>query len=188
MRRLTGLIAVAVLAGCQGQGQAPPRPSPTPTPAPAVALAAPAQAILGDADAGLPRTGGTDSLTAAELAAAAPDEVVALAELNGWGWVAGARRSWADGGRRLDVLVVLTDRPEGARRAFAHLGAEAAAAPLAAGPCPAPLSGLDDCVAGGGGGRQIFAGRLDAEVFQLTASGFDATPLAARQAARLRAT
>ena len=192
MRWLPTVLSALLLAGCQigGQagGQAPSRPSPSPSPTPLVALRPPAQAILGDADVGLRREAGTAHLSLEEAAAAAPDQVVALQEFRGWGWADAAQQRWAAPGAAVTDLVLLTDREDGARRAFAYLAQQAAAPPLAAGPCPSAVAGLDDCTLGTAGQRTVVVGRLAQELFVLDVSGRDAVPLAAAQAARLRAT
>ncbi len=187
MRWLSFLVAVTILAGCQSQQPPQPPPSPSASPTPLLELRPPAQAILGSAELGAPQSA-TDGLTPAELAAAAPDQVVALQEFSGWGWSAASRRHWARSGETVDDLVLRTDREDGARRAYAYFAAGAARAPLVAGPCPASIAGLDACTLGTGAARQVVVGRLAEEVFVLDATGADLTALAAIQASRLRAT
>jgi hypothetical protein len=187
------LAAVTLLAGCQlREAPAPPAPPPppSPSPTPVLPLRPPAQAILGTPELGAPEAA-TDGLTAAELAAAAPDQVVALEEFSGWGWSAASRRHWVRPGQTIDDLVLLTVREEGAQRAYAYFAAAAAHVPLSAGPCPLSITGLDACTLGAGGARQVVVGRLGAEVFVLDATGASTTlaaSLAATQATRLRAT
>ncbi len=178
--------ALVLLAACQlRQAPAPPPPSASTSPTPVVQLRPPAQAILGASELGAPQAA-TDALTPAELAAAAPDQVVALEEFTGWGWSAASRRHWAHPGQTVDDLVLLTDREEGARRAYAYFAATAARAPLSAAPCPASITLLDACTLGTGGSRQVVAGRRGDEVFVLDATGADVVALAAIQAARLQ--
>lgn len=137
--------------------------------------------------AGLSPTAARDHLTAAEYAAGQPDQVVAVAQVSGWGWADASRRVWAGGGRSVTDLVVRTDRPAGAESALTAWAGDAARAPFSAGPCPDSVVGLDDCRMGLAGDRSIWIGRLDAEVFRIDAAGLDAAPLAAEQARRLRA-
>lgn len=186
--RLTLLAAAA--SGClQGGTPAPSPPPPKPTPAatPAPQPVAPAAAILPEV-AGLTLTGGSDRLSAAEYVASGPDPPIGLDQLAGWGWAAASIRTWAAGGRRAVVLVVLADRDAGAERAFAAWASAASVAPLAAGPCPPEVSGLDQCLEAQAGARTVVVGRLGPEVFRIDALNVDATPVATRQAARLRPT
>src|SRR5581483_871713 len=161
------LLAALVFVACSpgGSPAASPRPAPTVTPTAAVVLRAPAAAIL-PAAGSLPLTGASDHLTAAEYAASAPDEVVALGQVESWGWAAAARRTWSAGGAAVDDVVLETDRPEGAQRAFEAWAGAASSAPFAGGACPAAVTGLDDCRQGVAGGRTVVVGRLDAEVFR----------------------
>ncbi len=187
MRWSSVALAAVLLAGCQLQTAPRRSPPPSPIPTPAVSLRAPAAAILSDSEAAAARVGGGDAVSAGEWAASAPDQVVALQNADGWGWSAAARRTWAGpGGRRIDDLVLRTDREEGARRAFAYFAGEAARVPLAAGPCPVAVSGLDECEEGVSGGRSVIVGRLGTELFVLDVINADAAGLAARQAAKLR--
>lgn len=187
--RLTLLAAAA--SGCfQGGTPAPsppPPPRPTPAPTPVREPVAPAAAILPEV-AGLTLTGGSDRLSAAEYVASSPDPPIGLDQPAGWGWAAASIRTWAAAGGRAVVLVVLTDRDAGAERAFAAWASAASVAPLAAGPCPPEVTGLDQCLEAQAGARTVLVGRLGPEVFRIDALGVDATPLAARQAARLRPT
>jgi hypothetical protein len=189
MRRWLAVVALIGLGACQPAHPAPPPVSPATSPTvaatpTAVAVRPPAEAILGDAEVGLSRTGGTDHLTAAQLAAAAPDQVLALQQVTSWGWLDGASRSWGT----IGDVVVLTIRGDGARQAFSDWSAAADLAPLAGGPCPAAIAaGLDDCHYASGGGRAIVVGRLSVEVFRLEGPVAETTRLAPPQAARLRA-
>src|SRR5256885_8818529 len=150
-----------VLGACQSQTPPPPtpRPSPTPSASPLPVLRPPADAILADADVGLPRTAARDHLGAAEAARDTSNEVLALEAYSGWGWIEASTRSWAGGGRRASETLLLTVRPEGAARAFDYWAADAARAPLAAAPCPASVPGLDQCRLGTAGGRALLGGR-----------------------------
>ena len=180
---------MALAAGCwpNGTPAAPPRPAPTPTPAPAAALRAPADAVL-PAIPGLSLTSARDRLSAAEYAAAQPDEVASLDQVRAWGWQEASLRRWSGGGRSAEALVLRTDRVGGARLVFAAWSVEATAAPFVGGDCPAGLAGLDECREGVAGTRTIVVGRLDVEVFRLDLTGVDAAATAAAQAQRLRAT
>ena len=190
MPRPLALVAAVllVLAACQTQSPpaATPRPSPSPSPTPAPVLRAPADAILADAEVGLPRTAARDHLGAAEAARDTANEVLALEVYSGWGWLEASTRSWSGAGGQATEMVLLTVRSEAAARAFDYWAADAARAPLAAGPCPARVTGLDQCRIGIGGGQVLVVGRLGAEVFRLqVGGGLDGAALAARQAARL---
>ncbi len=187
-RTLELAAAVLLLLGaCQSQGPpAPtPRPSPSPSPTPLLVLKAPAEAILADADVGLPRTAARDHVGAAEAARDTANEVLALEVYSGWGWIEASTRTWSGGGRQASETLLLTVRPEGAARAFDYWAADAARAPLAAAACPASLPGLDQCRLGAAGDRALVVGRLGAGVFRLDVSGLDAAALGARQAARM---
>lgn len=189
-RRLAAaVLAVATCAGCSfgGPPAASPRPSPTPTPTPALLLRPPPQAVLASAG-GLSAVTVRDHLPAAEYAASAADQVLGLAEVQSWGWADASWRVWSNGGSSVDDLVVATDRPEGAQRAFAYWAGRASAAPLSSGPCPDAIAGLDQCLTGTAGRRTVVVGRLNALVFRLDVVGADAGSLAASQAQRLRAT
>jgi hypothetical protein len=190
MPRALELVAAVLLVVGACQSQSPPtaRPtaSPTPSPTPLLVLRAPGDAILADADVGLPRTAARDHLGAAEAARDTANEVLALEVYSGWGWIEASTRTWSGGGRQASETVLLTVRPEAAARAFDYWAADAARAPLSAGGCPAALAGLDQCRLGVAGDRALVVGRLGAEVFRLDVTGLDASALAARQAARMQ--
>lgn len=147
----------------------------------------PSTAVLADAG-GLPMITVRDHLTAAEYAAGQPDQVIGLAQVQGWGWADASLREWAGGGKTAQALVLRTDRAEGAHEAFAAWAAEAASAPFAGLDCPAGITGLDECRLGIAGARSIVTGRLDVDVFRIDTTGLDAAGLAAAQAQRLPAT
>jgi len=178
------LAALVGLAACQ-QNAPPPTPSPSATraPTPVVALRDPGAAILADADVGRPRTAGRDHLGATEAARDQPDEVLALQLYSGWGWVDMATRTWGP----VSDQVLQTLRPEGATRAYALWSGEAERAPFSAAPCPASISGLDQCRYGTAADRAIVVGRLDTVTFRLVADPGAVERLAARQASRLTA-
>jgi hypothetical protein len=182
-------VLAALLVACQSQPPpAPtPRPSATPTPTPLLVVRAPADAILGDTDVGLPRTASRDHLTAAEAARDTPNQVLALETYSGWGWVEASTRSWSGGGRQASETVLLSVRAEGASRAFEIWAADTGRAPYAASDCPPAIIGLDQCRIGLVGDRALVVGRLGPEVFRLETAGLDAPTLATRQAARLQA-
>jgi hypothetical protein len=159
--------------------EAPPR---LPTPA---ALRPPAAAILEDATVGLPRLSGRDGLGPIEAARDQPDEPSALEVFSGWGWIEASTRTWASGSRRVDEMVLLSLRAQGARRAYEFWAAEADRMRLAGAACPTAVAGLDDCRYWSGGGRTLVVGRLDAAVFRLLCTGVDAGTLAPAQAQRL---
>jgi hypothetical protein len=177
------LVALLGLAACQQVAPAPtPSPSATPEPTPLVALRAPSAAVLADADVGRPRTAGRDHLTATEAARDQPDEVLALELFSGWGWVDMATRTWGP----VSVEVLQTLRPEGATRAYALWSGEAELAPFSAAPCPASITGLEQCRYGSAADRVIVVGRRDTLTFRLVADPGAAERLAALQASRLR--
>jgi hypothetical protein len=190
--RLGVALATALLLGCEitpSASQPAASASPTPEaplrmPTPA-ALRPPAAAMLEDAAVGLPRLSGRDGLGAAEAARDQPDEPAALEVFSGWGWIEASTRTWGSGSRRLDAIVMLSLRAQGARRAYEFWAAEADRMRLAGAPCPATVTGLDDCRYWSGGGRTLVVGRLDAEVFRLLGTGVDAGTLAPAQAQRL---
>lgn len=192
-RRLLALVvvvAMVVVVACQQGRAAPPSPSPSVAPTPtSAALRAPAAAILADSDVGLPRVSGADHLTAAQVAAAAPDQVLALQQMTAWGWLDASQRGWGAGGQvAVSDFVVLTIRADGGRRAFADLSVGADAAPFAGGPCGGQLGvGLDECHYASDGSSAIVVGRLDAEVFRLQGSVADVGRLTPLQTGRLRA-
>jgi hypothetical protein len=184
---LAALCAAACQPAAAGQPRSP-RPSPPASNAPAEAvLRPPAQAVLEDGEVGLPRLSGRDHLSAAEAARDAPDEVSALDAYAGWGWADAASRAWGGSGRSVQVLVLLTLRPEGAERALERWSLDAVRAPLASAACPQGMPRLDGCVAGAGAGRMLVAGRLDAGAFRLEGSAADVARLAPLQARRLSA-
>jgi hypothetical protein len=185
---LAGAVT-ALIAGCSPAttSVATPRPSSTATPAPPPALRAPADAIL-PAVGALTLITVRDRLSAAEYAAAQPDEVTTLDQVRGWGWQEASLRQWSGGGHSAEALVLRTDRVDGARLAFAAWSVQATAAPFVGGACPAGLAGLDECREGVAGTRTIVVGRLDVEVFRLDLTGVEPTAAAAAQAQRLRAT
>ncbi len=179
------LAAVLVLAACQ-QGPAPlvsPSPAPLGTPVPAPALRPPSEAVLADAQVGRGRTGGKDHLSAAEAARDQPDQVLALQLFAGWGWVEMATRAWGSASDE----VLLTLRAEGAARAYALWAGEAEQSPYSPAPCPAAISGLDQCRYGAASGSAIVVGRLDSAVFRMVAEPAAIERLAGIQAGRLRA-
>lgn len=186
-----GLASLAgALVACDAAGTpaspAPPAVSASPLPvATPVRLRAPAAAILDEAAVGLARNAARDHLGAAEAAGSEPDQVDALQVYYSWGWVEASTRSWAGGGRRVDDTVLLSVRAQGAQRAFVFWSGAAELAPFTGQPCPTSIAGLDQCRLGTGDGRSIVVGRLDAEVFRITATGLDAAALAAVQASRL---
>ena len=183
---LTLVLAAVVACSESGTPAASPRPSPAVPVSPPPALRAPADAVL--ADAGGPALITVrDHLTAAEYAASAPDQVIGLDQVSGWGWEEASLRQWSGGGRSAQALVLRTDRASGARLAFAAWSEQASATPFVAGDCPASVSGLDECRLGAAGARSILVGRLDAETFRLDLNGLDAAALGAAQAQRLRA-
>ncbi len=188
-RLIAAATLLAIAGACStGGSSAPPRP-PSPsveTPAPP-APAPPARAVLADAG-GLPVIGVRDHMPAVEYAAGASDQVLSLAEVESWGWADASLRRWAGGGRSAEVVVLETDRSDGARLAFAAWAAQAAAAPFAGADCPAQIAGLDECRLGSAGQRTLIVGRLDVDVFRLDVIGLDGPALAAAQAQRLRAT
>jgi hypothetical protein len=145
----------------------------------------PADAVLADADVGLPQTAGRDHLTAAEAARDTANEVLALETYSGWGWVEASTRTWSGGGRQASETLLLTLRAEGGRKAFDVWAADAARAPYAATGCPASVTGLDQCRVGMVGDRALVVGRLGAEVFRIETTGLDAASLAAKQGARM---
>jgi hypothetical protein len=165
---------------------ASPRPAPeSPSPLPsAVRLRPPAEAILEDAQVGLPRVAGRDHLSAAEAASSAANQPLALQTYTSWGWSEQSTRTWADGARSVDDLVLLTLRPFGARLAFAYYAQQSGQRERS---CTAELSKLDGCHAGEAGDKVVVIGWLDDEVFVVSAAGVDVYALAERQAARLRA-
>ena len=186
LARFAAVLLVLVSCQTQGPPAATPRPSPSLSPTPLPALRPPADAILADADVGLPRTGARDHLGAAEAARDTPNEVLALEVYSGWGWIEASTRTWSGAGGQAADTVLLTVRSDAAARAFDYWAADAARAPLAAGACPAAVTGLDQCRIGSGGGQVLVVGRLGAEVFRLqVGGGLDAAALAARQSARL---
>ena len=186
-RLAAAAIAVALLAACRpgGSPAASPAPSPSLSATPSLVLAAPARAIL-DRAAGLPPTASRDHLSGAEYVASAANQVVAMDRVTAWGWADASYRAWASGGRSVSVLVVMTDREQGAAAAYAAWAQDAATAPFSAGPCPPGTAGLDQCTVGAAGGRSIAVGRLGAVVFRLEATGVEAAPLVTTQAERLR--
>jgi len=180
-------VLAALLVACQSQPHAAPtpRPSAAPTPTPLLVVRAPADAVLADADVGLPLTASRDHLTAAEAARDTPNQVLALETYSGWGWIEASTRTWSGGGRQASETVLLSVRAEGASRAFEIWAGDAGRAPYAASNCPAAIVGLDECRIGLAGDRALVVGRLGPEVFRLETAGLDAPALAARQAARL---
>jgi hypothetical protein len=177
----------ALVLACQSQSPpaSTPRPSPSPAATPQPALRPPADAVLADADIGLPRTAGRDHLSAAEAARDTANEILALETYSGWGWVGASTRTWSGGGRRAAETLLLTLRAEGALRAFEAWAADAARAPYAATDCPPSITGLDQCRVGVAGDRQLVVGRLGAEVFRIETTGMDAAALASKQASRI---
>jgi len=189
MTRFPACLAAAavLLLGCQSQPPpaATPRPSHTATATPLLALRPPADAVLADADLGLPRTAGRDHLSAAEAARDTANEVLALEVYSGWGWVEASTRTWSGGGRQAAETVLLTLRAEGAAKAVDAWAADAARAPYAATDCPASVAGLDQCRIGTAGDRALVVGRLGAEVFRIETVGMDAPALAGKQASQM---
>lgn len=188
--RLVALtLAIAALAACSlgASPAATPRASPTATPPPPPQLRAPADAILAEAS-GLRLITVRDHLTAAEYAASAPDQVIGLDQVRGWGWEEASLRQWSGGGRSAQALLLRTDRASGAHLAFAAWAEQASVTPLLGADCPPSVSGLDECRLGTAGARSIVVGRLDTETFRLDLNGLDPAPLAAAQAQRLRLT
>src|SRR5437588_11021168 len=94
-RRAALLVVVAACGACAGAGGgASAAPGVTPLPAsPAVAQPAPAAAILGAADVGLPLSGSEDGVTAAQAANGVPDAADALPLFDSRGWVVESHRS-----------------------------------------------------------------------------------------------
>jgi hypothetical protein len=191
MPRLPVCLAAlaAVLLACQSQSPpaATSKPSATATATPQPVLRAPADAVLADADVGLPRTAGRDHLTAAEAARDTANEVLALETYSGWGWIEASTRSWSGGGRSASETLLLTLRAEGAGKAFDAWAADAARAPYSAAGCPAAVTGLDQCRLGVAGDRALVVGRLGAEVFRIETVGLDSATLASKQASRMEA-
>ena len=184
---LATLMLVAVACS-----SAPPQPTPravaSPSPAPTpIRLKAPPEAILEDAQIGLPRTAARDHLTAAEAASFAADQPLALQTYTSWGWVEESTRTWSGGDRSADALVLLTLRPAGARLAFVYYAQATDVAPYSSASCPAAITGLDGCHMGTTGARAVITGWLSEEVFVIGGSGVDVGALAALQAGRLRA-
>jgi len=177
----------ALLLACQSQPPpvAAPRSSPPAAATPQPALRPPADAVLADADVGLPRTAGRDHLSAAEAARDTANEVLALETYSGWGWVEASTRTWSGNGRQVVETLLVTVRAEGAGKAFDTWAADAARAPYAAGGCPASVTGLDQCRLGVSGDRALVVGRLGAEVFRIETVGVDAPSLANKQVPRL---
>src|SRR6266851_1825455 len=122
--RLEVALAAVLLMGCEiSVSSSQPAPSASPTPAPShlptpASVRPPAEAILDDAAVGLPRLSGRDGLGAAEAARDQPDEPAALEEFSGWGWIEASTRTWQSGPRRVDAMVMLSLRAQGARRAY----------------------------------------------------------------------
>lgn len=188
------LAATLVAAACQTQATPPASPSPGHTPSVSAAsasspprLRAPADAILTDADTGLPRMAGRDHLTLNEVALDQPDPRSALASMQGWGWVEASTRTWSGGGRRVEAEVLLTLRADGARQAYGRWVQETDAPPRTGSTCPAQLASLDQCRLGRAGSSAVVVGRLDAVVFRVAGTDLDTVALAAIQAGRLRA-
>lgn len=184
------LTAMPAAAGCQGEQRTPvvPRPSPVESPRQSpVALRAPAEAILADAETGLPRTAGRDHLKLTEVARDQPDPRGALAAMGGWGWVEESTRVWAGGGRRVEAQVLLTLRAEGARQAYSVWVQEADQQPRVGAACPGALAGLDECRMGSAGDSVVVIGRLDALVFRVAGSNVDVVALAGVQARKFKA-
>jgi hypothetical protein len=150
-------------------------------------LKAPAEAILDDAQVGLPRTGARDHLSAAEAASLAADQPLTLQTYTSWGWTEESTRSWASGDRKADALVLSTLRPSGARMAFVYYAQETDVAPYATIACPASVKGLDGCHAGMSASRTVITGWVAEDVFVVGGTGVDVNALAALQAQRLRA-
>ncbi|HEY8641134.1 MAG TPA: hypothetical protein VIO84_00050 [Candidatus Dormibacteraeota bacterium] len=182
---LAALIALVLACQSQSPPAATPRPSPSAAATPLPQLRPPADAVLADADVGLPRTAGRDHLSAAEAARDTANEVLALETYSGWGWVEASTRTWSGGGRQAAETLLLTLRAEGASRAFDAWAADAARAPYAAVDCPASVSRLDQCRLGVAGDRALVVGRLGAEVFRIETTGVDSAALASKQASRM---
>ena len=136
----------------------------------------PVEDILGDADVGLPRTGGRDHLTLTQAASEQVNEPLALTNYRAWGWADAVDRSWA-GARRVDETLVLLTKPEGADLAFRGYAGELT---VLSG-CPDGF-GLDQCAEDGA----ALVGRLGRYVFRITAGKTDADRLAGVQADRIR--
>jgi len=190
MRSALAAVFVLVVACSNGAAQATPRPPAAATPAPLatpVRLHPPAEAVLEDAEVGLPRVSGRDHLSAAEAASGAADQPLALQTYTSWGWSEESTRSWKAEDRSADALVLLTLRSSGARIAFAYYAQQTDVAPYAGRPCTADLASLDGCHVGVDGSRVVVTGWLAEEVFVVGGTGIDVYLLAAKQAQRLRA-
>lgn len=147
------------------------RPPPAPAPAPW-------QAIIADAAAGLPRTGGQDHVSAAEFARGQPDQVAALQVFTTWGWVDAATRTWAGASE----VMVLTQRPEDAGRAFDFWTSQAVQSGLAASSCAGGAPVLDRCSQAASPSRSVVVGQKGAIVFRLDCPPADAGRLTDAQA------
>jgi hypothetical protein len=191
------MMALAIVGAAACQAQTSPLASPSSSPPPAaspaarpspIALRAPAEAILTDADTGLPRSAGRDHLKVTEVARDQSDPRGALATIGGWGWVDESTRSWAAADRRVETQVLLTLRADGARQAYGQWVQETDSPPRTGSPCPPDLAGLDDCRVGRAGAVAVVVGRLDSVVFRVAGTNVDTVALAAIQARRLGAT
>jgi hypothetical protein len=181
-RLLLPLLTSLCLAACTNSSPpaasaAPSPPVASPAASPAIATRPPAEVILTDADAGLPRVAARDNVGLAQAASEQENQPLALTEYRQWGWVEESLRSWAGGPQRIDASLLLLTRPEGASLAFQGWAGELA--PVAA--CPG-ASGLDECAVGPGG----VVGRVGRYVFRLSGSGVDLGKLAGVQAGRIR--
>ena len=182
--RFVALAVVVLVSACQGAAGA--RPSPTPSPRPVPATARPhVDAILADAQVGLPRTGGLDHIGVLEAAHTQLNQAAALDLYRSWGWVDQATRVWALGSQGSEEWLLLTVRQDGARRAFTFYSDQRAAATAQAGPCGAAANALDECAEWQSESGTTILGRRGPFVFQLTARGADADRLALLQAQKL---
>jgi hypothetical protein len=153
----------------------------TATRPPAAAARPPAQSILDDGAVGARRDGGRDHLSAAEFARDQPDQVAALRVFTTWGWVDAATRSWPE----TSEILVVSQRPEDAGRAFDFWTLQATQAGLKQAACPAGASPLQQCSAAVSDARAVLVGRAGASVFRLDCPRTEADRLASAQARAL---